>query len=406
MSEYLTNTEDLTTVADAIRAKSGQTGQLIYPDGFASAVAGIKKAPTGPYMDVLEYVEETDTDGNTAHYIKRAKLYNHTRISAHEFDSQADLQELDCSDPSNNITAIETYAFAGSSLDGVVIPDALTNLGGYCFTGARMGTLTIPPLVTILPQGAFSYARPSVDSETGEETQVNIILPQNLVKIGQRCFEGSQIKQITIPDTVTEIGESAFAYCNYLTSITLPPLLQEISNYMFSQCKGITAITIPASVTKIGSSAFEATGITHITIPATVTTLGDNALAGCQNLTTIDIQANVTEIPVQFAVETGRASVTLPDTVQTIGNAAFATSTASLTEITIPASVTSIGSDAFYQPNPMTTITCLATTPPTLNGNNVFQVGSNTVIKVPSASVAAYKAATNWSDYADQIVGV
>lgn len=158
MSEYLTNTEDLTTVANAIRAKSGQTGQLIYPDGFASAVAGIKKAPTGPYMDVLEYVEKTDTDGNAAHYIKRAKLYNHTRISAHEFDSQADLQELDCSDPSNHITAIETYAFAGSSLDGVVLPDTLTSLGSYCFNGACMGTLTIPPLVTILPQGVFAYA--------------------------------------------------------------------------------------------------------------------------------------------------------------------------------------------------------------------------------------------------------
>lgn len=405
-TEYLTRKSELTSVANAIRAKIGTTEQLIYPDGFASAVAGIKKAPTGPYMDVLEYVEETDTDGNADHYIKRAKLYNHTRISAHEFDNQTDLQELDCSDPSNNITVIETYAFAGSSLDGVVLPDTLASLGSYCFTGALMGTLTIPPLVTILPQGAFSYARPSVDSETGEETPVNIILPQNLVKIGQRCFEGASIQQIAIPDTVTEIGESAFAYCNYLTSITLPPLLQKISNYMFQQCKNFTAITIPASVTEIGISAFEATGITHITIPATVTTLGNNALAGCQNLTTIDIQANVTEIPLQFAVESGRTSVALPNTVETIGDVAFATSSASLTEITIPASVTSIGSDAFYQPNPMTTITCLATTPPTLGNLNVFQIGSNTVIKVPSASVAAYKAAANWSSYADQIVGV
>ena len=404
-TEYLTRKSELKSVADAIRAKSGQTGQLIYPDGFASAVTGIKTAPTGPYMDVLEYVEKTDTDGNAAHYIKRAKLYNHTRMSAHEFDSQADLQELDYSDPSNNITAIETYAFAGSSLDGVVLPDTLTNLGIYCFSGARMGTLTIPPLVTILPQGVFAYAKPSADSEAGEETQVNIILPQNLVKIGQCCFEGAQIKQITIPDTVTEIGDAAFAYNNHLTSISLPPL-QKISNNMFDQCASLTAITIPASVTEIGNSAFAATGITNITIPESVTALGESVLSGCLSLTNIDIQANVTEIPEQFASETGRTSVTLPDTVQTIGNAAFATGSASLTEITIPASVTSIGSDAFYQSNPMTTITCLATTPPILNGYNVFRIDSNTVIKVPPASVAAYKAATNWSDYADQIVGV
>lgn len=405
-TEYLTRKSELTSIADAIRAKSGQTGQLIYPDGFATAVAGIKKAPTGPYMDVLEYAEETDTDGNTAHYIKRAKLYNHTRISAHEFDSQSDLQELDCSDPSNNITAIETYAFSGGNLGGVVIPDTVTNLGGYCFGGARMGTLTIPPLITVLPSGAFSYANSLADSETGEETPVNIILPQNLVKIGQRCFEGAHIQQITIPDTVAEIGRDAFAYCGHLTSIVLPPLLQKISDNTFTQCNSLTEITIPASVTEIGADAFSGSGITHITIPATVTMLGVNALAACTDLTTIDIQANVTEIPRLFAVESGRTSVTLPSTVTTIGEAAFASSSASLTEITIPASVTSIGSDAFYQPNPMTTITCLATTPPTLNGLNVFNIESNTVIKVPSASVAAYKAATNWSDYADYIVGV
>ena len=365
-----------------------------------------KKAPTGPYMDVLEYAEETDTDGNTAHYIKRAKLYNHTRISAHEFDSQADLQELDCSDPSNNITAIETYAFAASNLSGVVIPDTVTNLGSYCFSGAHMGTLTIPPLVTTLSQGVFAYAHGLVDSETGEETPVNIILPQNLVKIGPRCFEGSHIQQIAIPDTVTEIGEYAVAYCMGLTTITWPPLLQKIPNNMFEQCTSLTTITIPASVTEIGDSAFLATGITHITIPATVTTLGRGVLTACSSLTTIDIQANVTEIPVNFAAESGRTSVTLPGTVTTIGDAAFASGSASLTEITIPASVTSIGSDAFYQPNPMTTITCLATTPPTLYGYNVFQIDSNTVIKVPSTSVAAYKAATKWSDYADQIVAI
>lgn len=390
---------------DAVEAKGGTDSAAQTIEGLAGAISGIKSAPTGPYMDV-EYVAVDDVSGYTDHYIKRAKLYNHTRISAHEFDSQADLQELDCSDPSNHITAIETYAFAGSSLDGVVLPDTLTSLGIYCFTGARMGTLTIPSLVTILPQGVFSYAKPSADSEAGEETQVNIILPQNLVKIGQRCFEGAQIKQITIPDTVTEIGGAAFAYNNHLTSISLPPLLQKISNNMFDQCASLTAITIPASVTEIGNAAFTATGITHITIPESVTALGENVLSGCLSLTNIDIQANVTEIPEQFALETGRTSVTLPDTVQTIGQAAFATGSASLTEITIPASVTSIGADAFFQPDAMTTITCLATTPPTMGNLSSFQIGDNTVIKVPSASVAAYKAATNWSAYKDQIVGV
>lgn len=405
MSEYLTNTEDLTTVANAIRAKSGQTGQLIYPDGFASAVAGIKKAPTGPYMDV-EYVAVEDVSGYTDHYIKRAKLYNHTAIYMSEFINQSKLSSVDFSDVSNSITAVEYLAFSGANVPELILPDTITTLSPYCFSSAIIKTLTIPPLVTVLSTGAFQYVQPFVDFDTGEETPTSIILPQNLVKIDQSCFEGAPIQQITIPNTVTEIGERAFSYCQNLASIVLSTSLQKISNAMLQGCTSLTEITIPASVTEIGQDAFGGTGITHIIIPATVTALGQNVLMQCSSLATIDIQANVTEIPASFAIESGRTSITLPDTVQTIGVAAFATGSASLTEITIPASVTSIGSDAFYQPNPMTTITCLATTPPTLNGNNVFQIDSNTVIKVPSASVAAYKAATNWSNYADYIVGV
>lgn len=405
MSEYLTNTEDLTTVADAIRAKSGQTGQLIYPDGFASAVAGIKKAPTGPYMDV-EYVAVDDVSGYTDHYIKRAKLYNHTAIYMSEFINQSKLSNVDFSDVSNSITAVEYLAFGGANVPELILPDTITTLSPYCFSSAFITTLTIPPLVTVISTGAFQYVQPFVDLETGEPTPASIILPQNLVKIDQSGFEGAYIQQITIPNTVTEIGESAFRDCLNLASIVLSTSLQKISNNMLMGCVSLTTITIPASVTEIGEGAFCGTGITHIIIPATVTALGQDVLTQCSSLTTIDIQANVTEIPASFAIENGRTSITLPNTVRTIGDAAFTTGSASLTEITIPASVTSIGADAFFQPEAMTTITCLATTPPTMGNLRSFQIGDNTVIKVPSASVAAYKAATDWSAYKDQIVGV
>lgn len=200
-------------------------GNLLTVDG---KLATANAAPTTPYMEA-EYVEEVDFYGITNHYIKRAKLYNHTAIYTKEFGGQDKLQNLDFSDASNNITAIESNAFEYALVNGLVLPNTISILGPACFAVAYITTLTIPPLVTVLPDSAFTYIQPVHNTETGEELPINIILPQNLTKIGYSCFDGSQIKQITIPDTVTEIGDRAFFACRQLESITClaatPPVI-------------------------------------------------------------------------------------------------------------------------------------------------------------------------------------
>lgn len=383
---------------------------ILITDGKLLAVDGklteAKAAPATPYMEA-EYVEEVDTDGNTNHYIKSAKLYNHTAIYMNEFTGQNQLKNLDFSDASNNITAIEAMAFNQALVDGLVLPNTISVLGAACFNGAYIATLTIPPLVTVLPNSAFMQIQPAYNNETGEELPINIILPQNLTKIGNSCFDGAQIKQITIPDTVTEIGENAFNYCEQLALITLPSGLQKISSRMLAGCMSLTSITIPASVTEIGSQAFAASGLTSITIPSTVTILGSDAFNDCASLTSMDIQANVTEIPENFARNCPLTSLTFPSTLQTIRQSAFLNVNAiQITELTIPASVTSIEDYAFMSNNTnQMTLTVLPTTPPTL-GANVFNPAIGSVIKVPAASVAAYKAADGWKNYANYIVAM
>ena len=191
-------------------------------------LATANAAPTTPYMEA-EYITYEDLGGNTNHYIDRAKLYNHTAIYSFEFSGQYKLQNLDLSDASNNITAIESEAFSSANVNGLVLPNTISVLGPACFGTAYITTLTIPPLVTVLPESAFTYIQPANNTETGEELPINIILPQNLTKIGKSCFEGALIKQITIPDTVTEIGDAAFLFCRKLESITClaatPPAL-------------------------------------------------------------------------------------------------------------------------------------------------------------------------------------
>lgn len=212
-------------------------------------LATANAAPTTPYMEV-EYVAVEDINGNTNHYIKHAKFYNHTAIYRYEFAGQEQLQNLDFSDASNNITTIESNAFYLAQMNGLVLPNTISVLGRACFTSAYIATLTVPPLVTVLPRNAFSYIRQIYNDETEEELPINIILPQNLTKIEESCFEGSQIQQINIPDTVTEIGGWAFSDCISLASITClaetPPVLGP--NAFSSDTAGFTIKVQAASV--------------------------------------------------------------------------------------------------------------------------------------------------------------
>lgn len=232
---------------DAVEAKGGTAPAAQTIEGLAGAISGIKSAPTTPYMEA-EYVEDVDNDGNTTHYIKRAKLYNHTAIYALEFSGQNRLENLDFSDASNNVTAIESMAFNQALVNGLVLPNTISMLGTACFNNAFITTLTVPPLVTVLSESAFSYIMPVYNNETGEELPINIILPQNLTEIGFACFQGAWIKQIIIPDTVIKIGEIAFSYCDQLASITClaatPPVLGP--NAFSSETAGFT-IKVPAA---------------------------------------------------------------------------------------------------------------------------------------------------------------
>ena len=241
MAEYLTNTAELTSVADAIRAKGGQTGQLIYPDGFVSAVAGIKKAPTTPYMEA-EYEQVPVTANESASFIKKAKLYNHTRIAAYEFTQQNLLQELYMSDPSNNITTIDSNAFDSSMCENVIIPETVTLIGNSAFSSANIGTMILPGSVTRISYFAFQ----GVYGVNGVAPVIK--LNEGLAVIEQSAFNGAEIAgEIEIPSTVTEIGGYCFAYTGITTVIckpTTPPALG--SNAFTSDTAGFT-IKVPAA---------------------------------------------------------------------------------------------------------------------------------------------------------------
>ena len=108
-----------------------------------------------------------------------------------------------------------------------------------------------------------------------------------ITETGSICIS---LLSITIPDSVTSIGNDAFSNCTSLTNVTIPDSVTSIGGTAFANCTSLTNISIPDSVTSIGESAFSyCTNLTNVTIPDSVTSIGDNTFYSCFNLTSVTL---------------------------------------------------------------------------------------------------------------------
>jgi hypothetical protein len=237
-----------------------------------------------------------------------------------------------------------------------------------------------------------------------------VSIPTNIngltvTSIGNGAFNGlriglSNLTSVTIPGSVTSIGEDAFEFCCGLTNVTIPDSVTSIADHAFSGA-GLTGVSIPGSVTNIGMYAFDCSnlrainvdsqnsvyssvagvvfdrsgytllqyphgGIGSYTIPGGVTNVGLEAFFGCVGLT----------------------SVTIPGSVASIGGGAFSLCYG-LTNVTIPGSVTNLGDNAFGLCYSLAGVYFLGNSP--FADTNVFNYDTNvTVYYLPST--------TGWSN--------
>ena len=136
----------------------------------------------------------------------------------------------------------------------------------------------------------------------------SVTIPDGVTSIGGEAFFGcTRLTSITIPNSVTSIGISAFYDCTRLTAVRIADLVAwcrirfisnplYYANHLYLNGVEVTKLTIPNSVTSIGDSAFSGcTGLTSITIPDSVTSIGDEAFSGCSGLTSIQVSAGNTK---------------------------------------------------------------------------------------------------------------
>lgn len=323
----------------------------------------------------------------------------------------------------NIIIGYDAFYFC-SSLLNVTIPSSITSLGEYAFDCCHsLLSVTIPSGVERLEEGTF-YECLSI---------LNITIPKSVTYLGADVFQlCASLQSITLPDSITRIG-SDFGKCSSLSNIIIPSGVTEIRGYTFQDCVLLSSITIPDTVTKIGQYAFQnCASLSSITIPVSVTIIEDYAFQDCVSLSKITIPDNnhITSIG-KYAFEScnllldiintnqmtaiqestfqncfSLSDITIPNGIQSIGQWAFL-NCISLSSVTFPNGLATIETSAFSLCEEVTyyDFTQLSSIP-TLSNQAFGNLPAGCEIRVPASLETQWKAATNWTVYANHIVGV
>ena len=251
-----------------------------------------------------------------------------------------------------SVTAIGDEAFGGcTSLTSVNIPNSVTEIRLQAFDGCTsLTSVNIPNSVTYIGHGAFC----------GCTSLTGATIPNSVTYIGNCSFaECVNLTSVNIPNSVTYIGQEAFLRCTGLTEITVNSgnsvydsrnycnaIIETASNTLIAGCQNTV---IPNSVTAIGNFAFaDWASLTSITIPNSVTYIGNCSFVRCSGLTGVNIPNSVTTIDeMAFYDCIGLTSVNIGNSVTSIGYNAFTYCT-SLTSVTSLAVTPPQTADSFY----------------------------------------------------------
>jgi len=341
------------------------------------------------------------------------------------------------------ITRIGMAAFYETQLTRVNIPNPDCEIGNSCFSSSQVSSVTLPQGMKKLGRHVFFYC----------VNLTSLTLPEGMEEIGLMCFSSCNLTSVNLPSTMVKldscalqsnpftsinlknvkyVGRQAFSMCSNLTTVTSNGMLEEIDGAAFTRCPLTTAYLPEGLLTIIMNAYFRCTSLTSFTVPTTVTTITGNPCVGATSLRAFnvaegseyfatydgclyatgcntvkptradgDVPAGLTAL---VGVPTGWQNNVLrvPEGVTVIANQAAREAT-SITEVELPSTMAEIRPSAFGSITGITSVTCLATTPPECSGENstyfTDEVFQNATLYVPMRSVDLYRNAVVWCNF-------
>ncbi|MBQ9742634.1 MAG: leucine-rich repeat protein [Ruminococcus sp.] len=282
----------------------------------------------------------------------------------------------------SSVTSIGEYAFREcSSLKNIYIPEGVTYIGYRAFGDCEsLESVTIPNSIEKVEYIAFEntaiynnesnwengvlYIGPVlIDSIYGDYDVKNIygnyVIKAGTKVIADYAMAGCSIESVTIPSSVTHIGDYAFRNCSSLESVTIPSRVTSIGDSVFDGCSSLASINVEKDnsiCTSVDGVLFSRDMTTLIKYPANktaakysipegVTEIVDGAFGDCRNLQNLTVSGSV-ETLYGISGCDSLLSVTILEGVKSIGSYCFY-DCSSLESVTIPSSVASICGDAF-----------------------------------------------------------
>ena len=299
------------------------------------------------------------------------------------------LTELDLSKAL--IDEIPNEAFNGRwAIDKVLLPPTLKKIGAYAFQGTALTSVNIPDNVETIKECAFNNAR--------------------------------QLQEVHLPDSLTSLGTSAFEYCRSLRTIKIPTKLKVIPPYTFDGCKSLQSVELHDSITGFGNHAFVNCDLREITLPKSTSWVDNDAFSGNVNLSKVTLNEGLVNISDKAFYQTAIDTLNCPSTLRSIRNSAFARcnnlrqinlnegltriesgalANNKATEIVLPSSLEYCAGGAFYDCDSLVTIEARSVMPPNTDGNCPLSGTDLTkaVLYVPVWSLSEYQLATGWNQF-------